>query len=266
MIDRGKCPVLGVGVDVIDYEAAVQAICQAAHEKRPYSVTALAVHGVITGALDATHRYRLAQFDLVTPDGQPVRWALKFLHNETLADRVYGPTLMSQICARAAREGLSIFLFGSRKSTLELLSNNLKRQFLDLRIAGMEPSRFRQLDYREANVLARRIASTRPDIVFVGLGCPRQEIWTFENVKQLSCPVIAVGAAFDFQAGLLRQAPEWMQRRGLEWLFRLAAEPRRLWRRYALLNPLYLALITAQRIGLAHWAAPREPSARCNFG
>jgi len=248
MIDHGKKNILGIGVSAVDYDGAVDAIVAAAREGRSYKAAALAVHGVMTGVLDREHRWRLNGFDLIAPDGQPVRWAMNLMHACGLRDRVYGPNLMLEVCARAAREGLPVYLYGSRSEVLEPLEENLKRQFPDITIAGSRPSLFRRSTEAEKHEIAREIEATGARIVFVGLGCPRQEVWVHEYADMLTCPSIAVGAAFDFHAGLLKQAPDWMQERGLEWLFRLTQEPRRLWRRYLCLNPLYVALFVAQMI------------------
>ena len=250
MIDRGKRSILGIGVNVIDYQAAVEKIIDAARLRRSCSVSALAVHGVMTGAADPEQKYRLNRLDIVTPDGQPVRWALLLLHGERLNDRVDGPTLTAKICERAAAHGMSIFLFGSRAEVLQLLGRNLLKRWPALKIAGMQPSMFRRGTAAENQVIDAKIIAADADIVFVGLGCPRQEAFVYEHAAALCRPVIAVGAAFDFHAGLLKRAPRWMQQWGLEWLFRLAAEPMRLWRRYLLLNPLYCLMIAAQYFGV----------------
>lgn len=241
---------LGVGVDAVDYEMTVERILQAARDRRPLGVTALAVHGVMTGALDSDQRHRLNALDLVVPDGQPVRWALRWLHGVRLADRVRGPTLMLRVVDRAAAEGLPVYLYGSTRETLTQLTGALLRQFPGLRIAGSSPSRFRVLHEAEQREAVAALRGSGAALVFVGLGCPRQEVWTYENRDQLGIPAIAVGAAFDFHAGTLREAPLWMQRTGLEWLYRFGSEPGRLWRRYMLLNPLYLVLVALQRVGL----------------
>lgn len=250
MIDLGRHPVLGVGIDAVDYDAAVARILAAAHASQPLGVSALAVHGVMTGALDPEHRARLNALELVVPDGQPVRWALRWLHGVPLAERVRGPTLMLRVCEACAREGIPVLLYGSRASTLERLAANLKRRFPGLEIAGMMPSAFRQLSEDEQLAIAGAIRASGARLTFVGLGCPRQEVWAYENRNLISMPALAVGAAFDFHAGTLAEAPGWMQRGGLEWLYRLVREPRRLWRRYLLLNPLYLLMAAAQRLGI----------------
>ncbi len=246
MIDRGKRDVLGVGVNVIDYDGAVERIAQAAHAGESLAVTALAVHGVMTGALDREHRHRLNAFDLVVPDGQPVRWALNTLHYAGLPGRVYGPELMLRVCARAAREGLPIYLLGSTEAMLAALKAKLLARFPTLPIAGLEASRFRTLTPEERDAVAARIQASGARVTFVGLGCPRQEVWVYEMRERLAMPLLAVGAAFAFHAGHLDQAPPMMQKYGLEWFYRLVKEPDRLWRRYLLLNPAYLALFLLQ--------------------
>ncbi|MEQ1827478.1 MAG: WecB/TagA/CpsF family glycosyltransferase [Pirellula sp.] len=250
MLDHGKKNLLGVYIDAVDYEAAVARLIQAAQEGRRYTTTALAVHGVMTGALDPEHRYRLNAIDMIVPDGMPVRWGLNFLHRCGLPDRVYGPTLMLKICEAAAAAKLPVYFFGTNTETLEKLETNLKKKFPSLIVAGAEPSQFRQLTAQESGDLADRIKSSGAKITFAGLGCPRQEVWAYEMGDALSMPVFAVGAAFPFHAGTLSQAPSWMQRSGLEWLFRLISEPRRLWRRYLYLNPAYLFLLGLQCVGL----------------
>ncbi len=253
MIDRGKHSVLGVNVDVVDYEAAVTRVIDAAADGRPMATSALAAHGVMTGVLDRTHRYRLNHLDLVVPDGQPVRWALNLIHGASLKERVYGPRLMLEVCEKAAQEGLPVYLYGSRQSVLEALSENLRTRFPHLKIAGAKPSFFRRTTVEEKTAVVEAIRESGAAIVFIGLGCPRQEVWAYEYRDPLSMPALAVGAAFDFHAGLLAQAPPLMQRWGLEWLYRLVSEPVRLWKRYVLLNPLYVALLILQATRLARF-------------
>lgn len=250
MVNKGKYPILGVNVHAVDYECAVDSVIAAARSRRPYAVSALAVHGVMTGALDPMHRRRLNGLDLVVPDGQPVRWALRWIHGAGLEDRVYGPNLTLRILEAAAKEGLSVYFYGSTEDVLAHLMRNLRRHLPDLRIAGYEPSRFRRLSAEEKEDVVRRIRQSGARIVFVGLGCPRQEVWAYEYRERLSVPLIAVGAAFAFHAGTLPQAPAWMQRLGLEWLFRLYQEPGRLWKRYVLLNPAFLTRIGLEKLSL----------------
>jgi N-acetylglucosaminyldiphosphoundecaprenol N-acetyl-beta-D-mannosaminyltransferase len=250
----GKKNVIGVLVDAVDYEATVDFIFRAAREKRGAAISALAVHGVMTGVLDREHKFRLNHFDLLVPDGQPVRWALNLMHGTGLADRVYGPNLTLRVCARAAEEGEPIYLYGSTGGILVSLLRSLRRRFPGIRIAGAEPSKFRPLTSSEKSELAARVVSSGASITLVGLGCPLQEAFAYEFRNALSMPVLAVGAAFPFIAGHVAQAPAWMQARGLEWLFRLCAEPKRLWRRYLYLNPAYLFLVALQASRLSRFA------------
>jgi N-acetylglucosaminyldiphosphoundecaprenol N-acetyl-beta-D-mannosaminyltransferase len=260
MIDRGRHNVLGIRINALDFESAVDQIISAAKASRPLTVSALAVHGLMTGVMDSVHRYRLNRFDLLVPDGQPVRWALNWLHRVGLRDRVDGPSLMLKTCQRAAAENVPIFLFGGTEQLLDELSEQLLAMSPTLRIAGRRASRFCRLTPAERDELVQEIRASGAAITFVGLGCPRQEVCAFELREALSMPILAVGAAFNFHAGKLARAPGFMQRHGLEWLFRFAHEPRRLWRRYLLLNPLYLSLLALQFVGLRSFD-PNDSSA-----
>lgn len=260
MIDRGKVDVIGVRVDAVDYEAAVARVIEAAEQHRPYSVSALAVHGVMTGVDDPEHLTRLNGLDLVTPDGQPVRWAMNWLHGTRLPDRVYGPNLMLDVCRAAAGRRLSVFLYGSTTDTLAHLAARLPTLVPGVEIAGTMPSRFTTVDQDELDEIAAAIRDTGASICFVGLGCPRQEVFVYENAVRLSMPCLAVGAAFDFHAGLATEPPQWVQRAGLQWLQRLLADPRRLWRRYLVLNPRFVARVVLAKLGRYRPPAGTEPT------
>jgi len=254
VINKGKHSILGVNVHAVDYEFAVSEIVKAAENKLPYSVSALAVHGVMTGFMESVHQCRLNGLDLVVPDGQPVRWALRWLYKKRLPDRVYGPNLTLLVAQAFAEKGLSLYLYGSKQDVLDKFTENLKQDFPNLKIVGVEPSKFRKLNEDERMELVERIKNSGADGVFLGLGCPKQEIWAYEYRNLLNIPILAVGAAFDFHAKTLPQAPEIMQNYGLEWFFRLIQEPTRLWRRYLILNPLYLWNIFLQYTGLKKFA------------
>ena len=246
MIDRGKFNVLGINISAVDYESAVDKIVTAARERKPLGVSALAVHGVMTGVMDNEHRHRLNGLELIVPDGQPVRWALNRMHGTKLKDRVYGPNLMLETCREAAANEIPIFLFGGRQELLDDLGAKLLEKFPTLKIAGKLASKFRTVSPEEKQEIIETIRSSGAAITMVGLGCPRQEVWAYEFKDELSMPVLAVGAAFNFHAGQLAQAPPAMQRWGLEWLFRLYKEPVRLWQRYLILNPYYVSLLMLQ--------------------
>jgi exopolysaccharide biosynthesis WecB/TagA/CpsF family protein len=251
MRDEGRSHVLGIGVDVCDYEGAAARILTAARDGRPLAASALAVHGVMTGVGKANreHRWRLNHLDLVTPDGQPVRWALNRLFGAGLRDRVYGPVLMACVLEAAAAEGLAVYFYGSRPDVVSALAQRCRERWQGLVVAGALPSAFTRGSGADVDDLAGRIQSSGARVVFLGIGCPRQEVLAYELRSRLRVPVVAVGAAFDYHAGLLREPPEWVQRAGLQWLYRLAQDPRRLWERYLVLGPAFVALVAAQRLG-----------------
>lgn len=259
MLNSGKKNIIGILIDAVDYEAAVEGIFKASREKRGYAVSALAVHGLMTGVLDPEQKFRLNHFDLLVPDGQPVRWVLNWLHRTKLRDRVYGPMLTLQICSRAAAEAMPVYFYGGTPEVLIRLKESLATKTPGLVIAGMEASKFRTLNSEEKSEVTERIRSSGASLVFVGLGCPRQEIFAYEFCHSLSMPVLAVGAAFPFLAGILPQAPAWMQNAGLEWLFRLASEPKRLWRRYVYLNPAYVFLSAIQGLRILQFSTEGKP-------
>lgn len=253
MMDDGKFNLLGVKINSVDYDGAVARIIGAAKSRQVLGVSALAVHGVMTGVMDNDHRHRLNNLELVVPDGQPVRWGLNLLHSTGLRDRVYGPNLMLKTCEAAAKEGVSIYLFGGDQELLEELSASLTHRYPDLKIAGIAPSKFRQITPEEKLGLIEKITSSGAGITFVGLGCPRQEVFAYEFKEHLKMPVIAVGAAYSFHAGRTPQAPSVLQKLGLEWLYRFCCEPTRLWKRYAFLNPYFLGLLVCQFLRLKNF-------------
>src|SRR5260221_3922927 len=228
MPNAGKRSILGVLINVVDTPEGVETVIQAARDKRPMSISAVAVPGLMTGVVDREQKFRLNQFDLLVPDGQPVRWALNWLHRAGLSQRVYGPRLTTRLCERASAEGLPVYFYGSTPDVLQSLTSNLTAQFPGLMIAGAEPSKFRQLSQLEKRDIVWRIASSGPAMVFVGLGCPRQEVFAYEFRNLLDMPLLAVGAAFSFIAGRGPQAPQSMQDSCLQWPFPTCAESKRL--------------------------------------
>lgn len=255
VLDLGKRSLLGVAISAIDYDAATTHLVDAAQNRHAFAASALAVHGVMTAARDLGYRDEFNRLDFAAPDGQPVRWALNLLHGTALPDRVYGPALMGRVLASLAEKGLPIYLYGSRSIVLNTLIPKLQERYPGLVIAGSEPGQYRTARPDELRGIATRITRSGARFVFVGLGCPRQEIFAANLRPLLNVPLLGVGAAFDYHAGLLRRPPVLFQRAGLEWLWRLTLEPRRLWRRYVLLNPAYVALVTLQSLGLWRPAA-----------
>jgi exopolysaccharide biosynthesis WecB/TagA/CpsF family protein len=246
----------GIGISLATYASATRSIIAAAQAHRPALVAATSVHGVTQGTIDPVFGRMLNDFDMLTPDGQPVRWVLNGLHGAALTDRVYGPTLMLQVCEAAAEQGLSVYLYGSRPEVLDRLVRRLRECLPRLRIAGTCAPPFRPLHPDEDAAQVADIIERGTDIVFVALGCPRQERWAYAHRNRLPMPLVCVGAAFDFHAGTLRQAPVWMQARGLEWLFRLLTEPRRLFGRYATAIPLYAVLVARDYLSFRLNRAP----------
>jgi exopolysaccharide biosynthesis WecB/TagA/CpsF family protein len=241
-----KHPVLGVDVSATTYDEAVEAIMAAARDGRGAVVNAASVHALVTAARDPGLTEKANGFDLVVPDGQPVRWALNLLHGTRLRDRVYGPELMLRLCGRAAAEGTAVYLYGGAPAVVERLRENLCRSFPTLRIAGWEAPPFRPLTPEEDREAVARIRASGARIVFIGLGCPRQDEFAAAHRPAIDAVLVCVGAAFDFHSGNKPMAPAWMQRHGLEWLFRLASEPRRLWRRYLVTNSIFVARLAAE--------------------
>jgi len=237
---NGKLSILGIGVSLTDYARTIDAVISAAKERRPLRVTALAVHGLMEGFYDKDLAHNLNSFDIVTPDGQPVKWALNLLGAKEIKDRVCGPVLMFKICERAAPEKIPVFFYGSKKEILERLEANLLKLCPGLIVAGVKADRFRDTTPDEDREDIDTINGSGALIVFVGKGCPRQEKWIAAHGLRIRGATIAVGAAFDFHAGMLKRPSKFFQDLGLEWAFRLAQEPRRLWKRYILLNPAFV--------------------------
>jgi N-acetylglucosaminyldiphosphoundecaprenol N-acetyl-beta-D-mannosaminyltransferase len=241
-----RATVLGTPLALTDYEGAMDWMDEVVRRRERACVTAAAVHLVMVAREDAETRAAVDR-SLAVPDGVPLVWALRALGHPH-ASRVYGPDLMAAYCARSARTGRTMYLYGGRSdAALAELMDTLRRRYSGLRIVGGWSPPFRPLTETERDDVAARINATGADVVWVGTGQPKQEKWMAEMRNRLDAPILAgVGAAFDFHAGIVPQAPAWMQRRGLEWTYRLAREPRRLWRRYARYNPRFVAAFARQ--------------------
>ncbi len=246
----GRVNVLGVGVSAITIAQAVDIIAGwiAAGDHQYVCVTG--VHGVMESQDDPNLRHIHNRAGLVTPDGMPLVWVSRF-RGYRHVERVYGPDLMLACCAASVSKGFRHFLYGGAPGVPDRLAEKLTERFPGLIVTGAWSPPFGEVTPAEERATIDRINSANPDIVWVGLSTPKQERWMFRNVGQLRASVlIGVGAAFDFHAGLKRQAPLWMQRSGLEWLFRLGTEPRRLWRRYLTNNPRFVWHLLLQLSGL----------------
>jgi N-acetylglucosaminyldiphosphoundecaprenol N-acetyl-beta-D-mannosaminyltransferase len=244
--------VLGVPLALTDYARTLDWIDARVGGGEGGYVCVSATHLVMATQEDPELRDAVLGSDLVVPDGQPLVWALKALGHE-IDERVYGPELMDQACERAARTGRRMYLYGGRShGALVQLTRNLRLRYPGLKIVGGHAPPFRPLTDAEKAEVAADINRAHAEIVWVGIGVPKQELWMAEMSERLPRSVlVGVGAAFDFHGGLIPQAPAWMQRNGLEWMYRLAHEPRRLWRRYLRYNPRFVAGFALQ------WARQR---------
>lgn len=224
----------------VDYEIASEIIVQKAIKRESFGVSALAVHGLMTSLTDRNLGAIINKIQMIVPDGQPVRWALNSFYNLGMKDRVYGPTLTLHVLEKANSSKLSVFLFGSTEQTLIKFRSFIEKKFELINICGTHIDRFREATEEEDAQDIKRINESGAHIVLVGRGCPRQEYWVANHIGKINAVMMAVGAAFDFHAGTVKQAPLWMQNMGLEWLFRLIQEPRRLWKRYLVTNTLFI--------------------------
>jgi len=236
-----KVPILGIPLALTDYERTMDWIDETVAAGGRGYVSAAAVHLVMVSQEDTDTRDAVLGCSLAVPDGQPLVWAMRSLGHD--ASRVYGPDLMARYCARSAKTGTRMYLYGGRnQGALVQLALNLRQRYPGVKIVGGYSPPFRALTDEETDRLIDDINGCGADVVWVGIGQPKQEKWMADFRDRLDPPVlIGVGAAFDFHAGLVPQAPDWMQRMGLEWLYRLAHEPRRLWRRYLRYNPRFIS-------------------------
>lgn len=254
----GRVNVLGVGVSPVDLDRAVETLAEWVEAKRSTYVCVTGVHGVMESRRDPELRAIHNRAGMVVPDGMPLVW-LSRLADLAPAGRVYGPDLLLAACAASVERGWRHFLYGGADGVPERLAARLEERFPGIRIAGAWSPPFRPLTAEEDRRAVERIADSGADLVWVGLGTPKQERWMADHAGRVPAVLLGVGAAFDFHAGLKPQAPAWMQRAGLEWLFRLGSEPRRLWRRYLVNNPWFLAEVALQGVGLR--SHPIPPSA-----
>lgn len=237
--ERVRTRTLGTLIDVIDWNTALERIGAWAMQRESRYVCICNVHVVATASRDVEFAMVVNTADMATPDGAPVAWMLRRLGFEG-QKRINGPDLMWKYCAEAAGRNESIFLYGSCSKTLAALQGRVLAAFPSLKIAGAISPPFRPLTPTEDAECIDAINKSGAGVVFVGLGCPKQELWMAAHRGQINAVMIGVGAAFDYHAGTLKRAPQWLQQAGLEWLHRLLMEPRRLWRRYLVTNTLFI--------------------------
>jgi len=246
--------IIGVMISGVNMELALQTIDNWITNGESQYVCVRDVHGVVE-CQRSEHLRRIHNVaGMVTPDGMPLVW-LSHLKGYPNVDRVYGPDLLLAVCEHSLALGYRHYFFGGGIGVPELLARKLQTRFPGLKVVGTWSPPFRPLTVEEDNQVVRMINASRPDIIWVGLSTPKQEYWMAEHIGRLSAPVlIGIGAAFDFHANIKKQAPRWMQRSGLEWLFRLANEPHRLWRRYLINNPLFIILVLEQFLGIKKYS------------
>jgi N-acetylglucosaminyldiphosphoundecaprenol N-acetyl-beta-D-mannosaminyltransferase len=243
--------VLGVRVDAVQIPNVTQQM-EAWIRRRDtcHFIAVTGMHGVMEAHHDQTFKEILNAAELVVPDGFPLVWLGRRQGFSGLRRRVYGPELMERFCAESAAKGYRHFFYGGAPGVAQELARLFTERFPGLRVAGKYCPSFRALTAEEDREVVAAIEAARADIVWVGLSTPKQERWMFEHRERLSVPVlIGVGAAFDFHTGRVAHAPEWMRENGLEWLFRLATEPRRLWRRYLVYGAEFAALVLLEFLG-----------------
>jgi N-acetylglucosaminyldiphosphoundecaprenol N-acetyl-beta-D-mannosaminyltransferase len=249
-----RANILGVGVSAIDMAQALDQMAGWIDRRTLAYVVVCPVYTVMQCQKDPDLRSIVNRAGMVTPDGMPIVF-LSRRRGHPRVSRVYGPDLMLAFSEMAAERGYTNFYYGGADGVPEALVNHLTRRYPELRVVGAYSPPFRELTAEEEDAVVEMINLAAPDVVWVGLGSPKQDFWMARHRERLNAPVlVGVGAAFDFLTGRVPQAPRWMQRSGLEWLFRLAIEPRRLWRRYLINNPLFIAQAILQQTGLRHWS------------
>jgi len=244
-----KTALLNTLVDSTSYSDAVMQIREWSYSGESRCVCAANVHMVMEAWDFPDYKNIINSADMVTPDGMPLVWLMR-IRGVTRQQRVYGPTLMLYVLAMAADENISVGFYGGEPTTLEMLVEEMKIRYSGLNVVFAHSPPFRKLSSDEDAQIASQIRNSGARVLFVGLGCPKQERWMAAHRGQIPLVMIGVGAAFDFHAGAKSQAPSWMQKTGLEWLFRFFQEPGRLWRRYLIQNPRFVLLVLADLLGI----------------
>src|SRR6266404_676160 len=257
--DHACFHVLGVRIDALQISDVVAQMEEWIHDRGGcHSIAATGMHGTVEAQHDPSSKEALNSTDLVVPDGMPLVW-LGRRRGHDLPRRVYGPNLMLEFCEKTAGRGYRHFFYGGEPGVPERLANSLKRRFPTMEVCGTFSPPFRSLDPEEDQEIVTMISRAAPDVLWVGLGTPKLERWMREHRDKLHVPVVvSVGAAFDILSGRRCQAPRWMREHGLEWLFRLLQEPRRLWRRYLVYGARFLVYLAVDSLRLKSFDAGRE--------
>ncbi|NMC78312.1 MAG: WecB/TagA/CpsF family glycosyltransferase [Chloroflexi bacterium] len=252
--DFPRLNILGVGVSAIGMADALHKVDEWIHTRQPHYVCVTPAHAIMECQRDPKLADIYNHSGLTTPDGMAIVWLLKW-YGYAGVERVYGPDLLQAVCQVSPARGYRHYFYGGTPAVVAQLAQKLQRSYPGLQVVGFESPPFRPLSEAEDAAGVERIRAAQPDVVWVGIGSPRQERWMQAHLDRLEVPVlVGVGAAFDFLSGAKRQAPPWMQRMGLEWFFRLLSEPGRLWRRYLLGYPQFVVLVLLQRLGLRRYS------------
>jgi len=255
-----RANVLGVGVHAIDLPTAADIIESAVREGTKGYVCVTGVHGVMEAQRDHEFRDILNHALLVPPDGMPTVWVGRMQGNSGMK-RVFGPDLMLAVCRRSVGNGIRHFLYGGNPGIADELAEGLRYRFPGIKVVGTFTPPFRPLEPSEQLALERQMNAALPDIVWVGLSCPKQEKFMAANFRRLPCKImVGVGAAFDIHTGHVKDAPKWIKDAGLQWAHRLWQEPRRLWKRYLVNNSAFLAALSLQLTGLRRYPLPPDPT------
>jgi len=239
-----------VNYSITNYNEASDIILEKALSHTSFGVTALAVHGLIETVKSESFKNIVNSLDMIVPDGQPLKWALNSFYKLGLKDRVAGPILTRYVLEKANEASLSIYLYGSTGTTLEKMKNSLSKNYPFITIAGMHSDRFRDATIEEDRDDIKKINESGAHIILVGRGCPRQEKWVANHINKIKAPMMAIGAAFDFIAGNIKHAPQWMKNAGLEWFYRFIQDPKRLWKRYLSTNLYFIYLVVLCKLGV----------------
>jgi exopolysaccharide biosynthesis WecB/TagA/CpsF family protein len=240
-----KVDIFSIPYAVVDYDSAALEIIEQAQNKRSYAVYALPVHGVVENKQNPAFAEAVKKADMIVPDGQPIRWAMNNFHKVGLKDRVYGPLLTLRVLSEANDLGLNVYVYGgATEETLEKFVAFIQKNYPKVKICG----KYREDKPNDNTLTPEMVNEAETHILLVGRGCPKQEIWVASNKGKINAVMMAVGAAFAFHAGTIKQAPKWMQNNGLEWLYRLVQEPKRLFKRYFTTNTYFIWLVIQYKL------------------
>jgi N-acetylglucosaminyldiphosphoundecaprenol N-acetyl-beta-D-mannosaminyltransferase len=244
-----KYSVFGLNYSITNYREASDLIIRHACVRNSFTVAALPVHGLIESYKYERYRKVANNIDMVVPDGFPIIWALNRMYNLNLKERICGMDLTLHVLEKASKLSLKVFLYGSYETTIQKFSEFINKRYPGVTICGTHPDRFRESTPEEDLLDIETINKSGAQIVLVGRGCPRQEYWIDAHKNKINAAMMAIGGAFDVHSQTIKRAPKWMRDRGLEWFYRLMAEPGRMWKRYLFTNSLYIFLMAKYNLG-----------------